>query len=71
MNSELSVGGIFMPSLLLILFWALVFRTRIVPLLHRAPIFRFFVVRVLADLAILILLTGSVTWLLPASENLL
>jgi hypothetical protein len=63
MTGELSVGGVFVPTLLLLFLAAMLATGLIVRLLGPSGFYRFFAYRALVDLCLFVLVLGGVVFL--------
>lgn len=65
MTGEISIDGVFVPTLLILGICAILITTGIVRLLSLSGLYRFVAYRALVDLCILILVLGLLAWLVP------
>lgn len=65
MTGEVSISGVFVPTLLILGICAILITTVIVRLLSLSGLYRFLAYRALVDLCILILVLGLLAWLVP------
>jgi hypothetical protein len=66
MTGEVSIGGVFVPTLLILAVAAILIGSGLVRLLNAFGLHRFFTYRALVDLAIFVLVLGALAALMPA-----
>ena len=65
MTGEIALGGIFIPTLLLLALVALVLAWVVTRLIGAAGLYRFLAYRAVVDLSIFVLILGGLTILVP------
>lgn len=67
MTGEVAIGGLFVPTLLILAVVALMLTMGLIRLLSAFGLHRFVAYRALVDLCLFILILGLLAWLLPLS----
>ncbi|EQB02754.1 hypothetical protein FHS51_002351 [Sphingobium wenxiniae] len=65
MTGEVALGGVYVPTLLLLAIFALILSWGVTRLIHALGLYRFIAYRALVDLSIFILLLGLLSILVP------
>ncbi|WP_066520273.1 DUF1656 domain-containing protein [Sphingobium cloacae] len=65
MTGEVALGGVYVPTLLLLAVFALILNWGVTRLIHGFGLYRFIAYRALVDLSIFILLLGLLSVLFP------
>jgi len=65
MNGEISIGGVFMPTILLLAVIASVLTLTLLRFVNLAGLYRFVAYRALVDLCLYILVLGALSFLAP------
>jgi hypothetical protein len=65
MNGEISIGGVFMPTILLFAVIASVLTMALLRVVNLASLYRFVAYRALVDLCLYILVLGALSFLAP------
>jgi hypothetical protein len=66
MTGEVAIGGVFVPTLLILAVMAILIAAGLLRIVNAFGLHRFFAYRALVDLAIVVLVLGSLAALLPA-----
>lgn len=65
MTGEISLGGVFVPTLLVLALAALALSFVVTRLLSAFSLYRFVAYRALVDLSLFVLLLGLLAWIVP------
>lgn len=66
MTGEIAIGGVYMPTLLLLALLALILSWAVTRLIGAFGLYRFLAYRAAVDLSIFILMLGALAFLIPA-----
>lgn len=65
MTGEVNLGGVFVPTLLLLVLAALLLTYGLIRVISLLGLYRFFAYRAIVDLSIFVLLLGALAYFLP------